>query len=99
MAEDEVRELQEQRSSLKNLIEHPGYKWLMKLAESQRLARTGEILLNPLKTMDEVLEQEYKKGEVHGIMLFETIAESHVLSLEEEINRLLEDRNDETQTS
>ncbi len=83
--EPALRELQEELSNLKSLQQHFGYKYLMELAEAQEKSRTGQILLTPLKTMDEVLAQEYMKGEVSGIMLFRNLVTVRVEDLEEQI--------------
>lgn len=87
----EVRELQEELSSLNSLKKHPGYQYLISVAEGQIASRMQGLILTPLKTMDEVLEQEYKKGEVGGVMLFKEIVDIQIKALEDEIQSKLEE--------
>ena len=93
---DELRELQEELSKLKSLQEHRGYEYLMQVAESQLENRRQQILLTPLRAMDEVLMQEYSKGEVSGIELFTKLVEIRINDLTQEIQeRLKEDERDD----
>ncbi len=66
---DTLRELQEELSKLIGLRSHPGYGVLIDVLNSQADTRKQGIFLTPLKSMDEVPEQEYKKGEIAGIEL------------------------------
>jgi hypothetical protein len=92
-----VRELQEQLSNLNALLEHRGYRELMRIAEEQDVARVNTLVLTPLKTMDEALEQEYAKGEIGGIRLFKamipTMVEQLQADIETELNRSEEHAN------
>jgi hypothetical protein len=88
--EGEVRELQEERSRLFSLREHPGYEYLMRIAEAQVTSRQASIMLTPLQSMDEVLRQEYAKGEVSGIALFSRIVDIRIRDLEEQITERLD---------
>lgn len=87
----ELRELQEELSKLNSLVKHPGYVDLLKIADQQIDARTQAVFLNPLKAMDEVLEQEFKKGEIAGIKLFREIVGIEIGRLEEDIATKLEE--------
>lgn len=71
---------------LTSLKSHPGFKELMQIAEVQAREREKTIILTPLKGMDDTLEQEYRKGEVAGIMLFMEMTNIRIASLQEEIN-------------
>lgn len=84
----ELRELQEELFRLRELQRNPGYKYLLEIAEAQLETRKQAVFLNPLKSMDEVLEQEYKKGEIQGITLFTQIVETRAKDLEDTILEL-----------
>ena len=66
---------------LRKLIKSPGWVQLLKIADAQIETRRRAIILSPLKAMDEVLEQEYAKGEIAGIMLFLSLPETWMQSL------------------
>ena len=95
-----LRELQEERSELVKLLEAPGYKRLMLLAEAQIKSRQDTLCITPLKQMDGVLEQEFSKGEVHGIMLFTKIVDIELEQLNQEIETKLKEQGnvDSSQT-
>jgi hypothetical protein len=97
--EEELRELQEERSELKSLQEHRGFKRLLELARTQSEARKQAVFLTPLEKMDEVLKQEYQKGEISGIELFRSIVDIQITNLGEEITRRLEDEQIDDETS
>jgi hypothetical protein len=91
MAEDRdrpLRELQEELSELNALREHRGYKTLMTIADLQAKARM-DSLIAPIKTMDDTLEQEFRKGEIGGIQLFMRMTDVQISMLESEIETLL----------
>jgi hypothetical protein len=67
--EDTLRELQEELSKLCSLESHKGYEYFLSVLTAQRDTRRSHVILTPLKSMDEVLEQEYKKGECGGLEL------------------------------
>lgn len=50
--------------------------------------RKQAIFLTPLKGMDEVLEQEYKKGEIAGLELARKFAEIRIEAIREQIQEL-----------
>ena len=93
--DDRLRALQEELSKLKSLQEHRGYLYFMEIAKAQRVIRTSTVLLNPLKTMDEVLEQEYKKGEIAGITLFENLVEIRMTDIQQQLDEIAEEMKDE----
>ncbi len=96
-AEDqrEVRELQEEQSRLRSLLGHSGFTYLKEVLESQAASRTDHIILNPLESMDDVLEQEYKKGEAAGILLACRFAEVRLEDLAEQIEDKLKAKRKE----
>ena len=85
-----LRALQEERSNLKSLLEHPGWKWLDSLAEQQITNRMPSILTRT-ESLLEVTGSEFDKGEIAGIQLFRQIAGITIQSLEEEIEQLEKD--------
>lgn len=93
--QQELRELQEERFNLGELLKHPGYKWLMEVAASQVEMRKQQVFLRPLKAMDEILEQEYQKGEISGIELFRQLVQVRMTELTEEINRRTDNVDEE----
>lgn len=56
-----------ERKEMEELLAHPGWKRLAKIADAQTLERRNKVLLAPTT---EPLAQEYMKGEIHGISLF-----------------------------
>ncbi len=86
-----LRELQEELSDLNQLKANRGFKRLMTYAEVQLKNRRDSVLLTPLKAMDEVLEQEYSKGEIAGIQLFTEMHATASAAIEDEIAELLKE--------
>lgn len=67
LEEKDLRELQEVRSNLLQLTQHPGFIWMMGVIEGQIERRFYENL-KPLASMDETLAQEFSKGEAQGLV-------------------------------
>lgn len=65
----DLRELQEVRSNLVAMLDHPGFKWIQVFAKNQIETRWVEIA-NPLSDLLGVLKQEFLKGEIAGIQTF-----------------------------
>lgn len=82
---DEVRALQEELHNLVKLKENVGFKELLEIANDQIRARTDAILLAPLTSWDKALEQEYSKGEVHGMKLLVAMTDIRIADLQERI--------------
>lgn len=83
--------ISDKRSQLvlwRGLVEHPGWNLFGKLLASQVDMRKGEILLRPLKNLDEVCAQEFMKGEVSGLSLSQVTAYSVIETLQAEIRTL-----------
>ena len=94
-----VRELQEELSRLRALKDFAGYKYLLEIADNQIKGRQDALILRPLAKMDDVLSQEYSKGEIAGIRLFRELTDIRIADLEEEIARATqEDEQDGTGT-
>lgn len=88
-----AREAQEELSGLRALQGHKGFQELLKIAQIQVDNRTQQIFLNPLKSLDAALEQEYSKGEVAGIKLFMEMTKIRIQDLEDEIKGLLNEED------
>lgn len=103
--EPELRELQEELHSLKKLEQSPEYKKLLEIAKAQIESRKNGIILKPLKSKDEIFEQEFSKGEVSGIELFTNMLPTMIETLEDDIEERLKkeqenaDQNDVDETS
>lgn len=92
-AEVPLRELQEELSELCKLRDSRGFKRLMLIAKEQATARKDTLVLTPLKKMNEVLAQEYAKGEVAGILLIVEMTDIQIAALEDEISDKLKEEN------
>ena len=86
----DLRELQEEASSLKSLKNHLGYKRLMEHLNGQVTARREDIILKPLPSVDAALGQEYAKGECAGLMLAIGFLDGHLEALIADIETQLE---------
>jgi hypothetical protein len=86
LGEDALRALQEERFELTTLKEQRGFNRLMLIAEQQLESRKQVVFLNPLKKMDDVLTQEYLKGEISGIALFKELTDVRIADLTDQIN-------------
>ncbi len=62
--------LQEQKELWASLQAHAGWKALAALVEEQMSTRINGILFHPLTSNDEVLGEQYVKGEVAAMRLF-----------------------------
>ena len=80
-----LREAQEERSRLLSLTNHVGWKWYEGILDSQIEARRNTYELRPLKTMDEVLEEQYVKGELNGLRTVKALVIARVEELENDI--------------
>ena len=90
--EESLRDLQEERFRLTGLKEHPGYRYLMEIAEAQIHTRMQAVFLTPLKGLDETFSQEYYKGEISGIKLFKEIVDIRVKELTDAITEALKEQ-------
>lgn len=64
-----LREMQEELSNYKSLVDSVGWKNLMVVAEDQNKLRMPSIL-SKVPNLLEITEKEFEKGEVSGITLF-----------------------------
>jgi hypothetical protein len=80
-----LRAAQEERSRLLSLTHHAGWKWYQDILEVQVTARRNHFELVPLQKMDEVLAEQFLKGEISALRLAQTIINARVEELESEI--------------
>ena len=89
MMEEEPRSLDlamKERGVLKELINSAGWRFLMEIAQAQRMVRSNKILFTACPA-DQVTVQEFEKGEVAGITLFSTMPETAIEALGSEIEQ------------
>lgn len=86
---EQLRALQEERSNLSKLLEHPGFVEYLRILEAQIESRRNSIFLKPLKSMDEALEQEYRKGEIAALLLAKELTAIQLREVNEEIEAIL----------
>lgn len=86
-----LRELQEELSELNILVKSRGYLRLIGHADEQIETRRNAFELNPLEKMDDVLKQEFLKGEIAGIRLFREFAASLVEAIAAETQELIQE--------
>lgn len=84
-------------STLVSLTEHAGWPLLAKIIFDQKNGRIGQVLFQPLESMDKVLTQEFTKGEISGLALTEVSVFAHIEALKHEVQVLesqLENENE-----
>lgn len=86
-AEERLRALQEELSSLQELRETVGWKELMKIAEGQLKLRLPGILTKTENIL-ETIGKEFEKGEVAGIELFCSLPGIRVESIKQDMDKL-----------
>ncbi len=91
---DEVRELQEELYSLKKLLQDRTFKLFIEVLEAQVKTRSDTLLLKPLERMDDVLHQEFSKGEIAGLTLAVRFVEIRISDLEEQIDEILNEQRE-----
>lgn len=80
-------------SAMKGLLASDGWKVYCDVIEKQQVVRFDGIILNPLASMDQVLEQEYKKGEIAGLRMCLQLPQT-LLSVAEEALRQQREQRD-----
>lgn len=83
-----LREAQEERSNLLRLTREPGWKWFMGLLQTQEQNRRNQFELVPLSKMDDVLGEQFLKGELAAYRTVQVIVMARVEELESEIDDL-----------
>lgn len=87
----ELRELQEEQSDFKSLLEHRGFARFMQVFREQLKHRIDKVTLSPLQNINEVLEQEFCKGEIAGITLVVDLIPARLELIKGEIEEILEE--------
>lgn len=72
---------------MKGLLASEGWKVYCDVIEKQQVVRFDGIILSPLASMDQVLEQEYKKGEVAGLRMCLRLPQALLEAAEENLRQ------------
>ncbi len=83
--EQSLEELQRDQHALQELIEGRGWEVLMNIAEGQKRNRTNRVMLTTVNADYTVEAEQFEKGEVSGITLFQTMPDVALEGLEEDI--------------
>lgn len=83
-----LEELHKARREFQELLKSQGWDRLSRAMEDQLTARRNTLELTPLKSMDEVLEQEYKKGEISMLRLVLTLPGTVIETTTEQIKEI-----------
>ena len=83
-----LRVAQEERSRLLSLTHHAGWKWYEEVLKNHIESRRNIYELRPLEKMDEVLAEQYLKGELHGLRLAKLMIHARIEELEDDIDNL-----------
>jgi len=73
------------RNALQTMLEGRGWQVLMGIAEGQIGTRTNSIILRPLHETAAIYEQEFSKGEIAGIKLFQNMPQNAIDALSNDI--------------
>lgn len=77
----------EEKKVFQQLLEHPGWCKLVGIIQDQVDNLQTQALFRPLKSMDEVLEQEFTKGRIEGRLsltgTIETLLEEYDASIDQ----------------
>lgn len=87
-----LRDLQEELSIFRTLVEHPGYKRLMEIAASQIQARMMEFMA-PVQNQEGLIKQEFNKGVVTGLRIMTEMVSYHTATMKSLMER--EEKRDE----
>jgi hypothetical protein len=80
--------LNEEKELWETLVNHGAWKLLQEIATEQMSGRIDQVVLTPLKSMDEALMTEFMKGEVAAIRLFLKMPELQIEQLTQDIINL-----------
>ena len=94
-AQDNLEQALAARTDLQRLLRSEGWARLAKIAEEQIVGRRDKFELSPLKAMDEVLEEQFMKGEISGIRFILALPETSVETLTATIDALNADLGNE----
>ena len=85
-------------STLHSFTEHAGWKVFNEMLDEQKNSRLGQFAFKPLNSMDEVLAQEFMKGEMSGLSLAQVALFAYMETLKSSIelaNAKLEKENEQ----
>lgn len=90
MDEEELRELQEERGQLRQLIESQGWHWFVNLANAIFDDTFEHKVITKPSGMDEVVQKVYDLGECAGVRRVTNIPAARLEVVEAEIKELEE---------
>lgn len=90
-----LRELQEELSNLRRLSQSAEFQLYLHYLEGQCELRKQQVFLTPLTAMDEVLGQEYVKGEIAGLHHAGHIVTTRIADLQDQIQAALKETENE----
>lgn len=91
--EDLLRKLQEESSNLKSLIVHPGWTWLMEIADEQ-IRNRKNTAFGELENLLEVTKQQFRAGMIGGIELFKLLPSITIEDIAEKIEYITQELED-----
>ena len=83
------------RTDLQRLRKSEGWARLVEILQEQVETRRNVIELTPLASMDGVLEEQYKKGEIAALRLIIKLPETTIETLSATIEVLQQEQRDE----
>lgn len=93
MTEEEYRHYQEVRAQLRQLFEHPGWKWLRQVMENQVGTRIGTLVLTAPEGLDDMVRKAYATGEVAGLKLAMDLPQASLDTIDEDLEQETARRN------
>lgn len=78
-------------AQLRELENSPGWDIISKILDRQVAIRTNAMLTQPLKSLDQTLEQEYIKGEAAQLLTLRGLPTVLIEELKEAVKRIRED--------
>lgn len=87
--EPTLDQLTEEIDLIRGAMESDFWKWLMGVADAQ-IATRGNFVYNPIESSGEVYKQEFAKGEISGIKLFQLLPLNHLEQLESQKREILQ---------
>ena len=85
---EELRELQEELTTIRRLLAESGFKWFEDVCKQQAENRLSEIILVPPEGVDDMVKRAYAIGECAGLKLAVRLPEIHKEQLEYDIKQL-----------
>jgi hypothetical protein len=92
--EDQLSETASELSTWRSFIEHAGWARLCKVLENQAAAALEP---HPLEKMDQILEQEFKKGSAFAFRLIRQLPDIEIQNQQNSLERLQKEIEYETE--